>query len=196
MSFTFNLDKFQWKDFSKWLLKLFWVKILCSVPKRYFMSVIYLHFSIASFWFLVKWIDLGSKNPLQLALSRYQDTKIFGTKNGVVPWISIYIFYLFFFIYCKKILYILSGMYFYLVCCVTYMVWSNADPWWSLLKKLLFRSMKNSEDFQLIGEESIIKFRLWTRQDICLTDECWDIILLTWLEDLMVTGAPTSIHWI
>ena len=30
--------------------------------------------------FFVQWIDLGSKNPLQLAHSGYQDTKIFGTK--------------------------------------------------------------------------------------------------------------------
>ena len=38
--------------------------------------------------------------------------------------------------------------------------------------------------------------RLWTRQDICLTDECWDIILLSWLEDFLVTGAANSIPWI
>ena len=37
---------------------------------------------------------------------------------------------------------------------------------------------------------------LLTRKDICLTDKCWDIVLLTWLEDFLVTGAATSIPWI
>ena len=36
LSFTYNLAKFQWKDFFKWLFYLFWVKILCSVPKHNF----------------------------------------------------------------------------------------------------------------------------------------------------------------
>ena len=37
-------------------------------------------FPIASCCFFVQWVDLGFKNPLQLAHSGYQDTKIFGTK--------------------------------------------------------------------------------------------------------------------
>ena len=51
------------------------------------MSVIYLHFPIATFKFFVQWIDLGSKNPLHLAHSGYQNTKIFGTKvwGGFTP---------------------------------------------------------------------------------------------------------------
>ena len=35
---------------------------------------------MASFEFFVQLIDLGSKNPLQLVHSGYQDTKSFGTK--------------------------------------------------------------------------------------------------------------------
>ena len=50
-------------------------------PKTLFLCLLYIYtFPIASFWFFVQWIDLGSKNPLQLAHSSYQDTNIFGTK--------------------------------------------------------------------------------------------------------------------
>ena len=46
-------------------------------PKTQFLCLLYIYtFPIAFF----QWIYLGSKNPLQLALSGYQDTKIFGTK--------------------------------------------------------------------------------------------------------------------
>ena len=50
-------------------------------PKTLFWCLLYIYtFPIASFRFFVQWIDLGSKNPLQLTHSGYQDTKIFGTK--------------------------------------------------------------------------------------------------------------------
>ena len=49
--------------------------------KTLFLCLLYIYtFPIASFKFFVQWIDLGSKNPLQLTHSGYQDTKIFGTK--------------------------------------------------------------------------------------------------------------------
>ena len=44
------------------------------------MSVIHVHFYNESFLFVVQWIDLGSKKPLQLAHSEYQDNKIVWTK--------------------------------------------------------------------------------------------------------------------
>ena len=50
-------------------------------PQTLFLCLLYIYtFLIASFWSLVQWIDLGSKNPLQLDHSGYQDTKIFGTQ--------------------------------------------------------------------------------------------------------------------
>ena len=50
-------------------------------PKTLFLCLLYIYtFPIESFWLIVKWIDLGSKKPLKLAYSEYQDTKIFGTK--------------------------------------------------------------------------------------------------------------------
>ena len=50
-------------------------------PKTLVLCLSYIYaFSIAYFSFFVKWIDLGSKNPLRLALYQYQDTKTFGTK--------------------------------------------------------------------------------------------------------------------
>ena len=49
--------------------------------KTLFLWLLYIYtFQIATFWFFVQWIDLGSKNPLQLVRSGYQDTKNFGTK--------------------------------------------------------------------------------------------------------------------
>ena len=56
------------------------VKILCSVSKHFFFFIYIYTFPITSVQFFVQWIDLGSKKTLQLAHSRYQDTKIFGTK--------------------------------------------------------------------------------------------------------------------
>ena len=58
------------------------MKILCSVPKRN-LNVFYTStlFQLQVFFLLfVQLTDLGFKNPLQLAHSGYQDTKIFGTK--------------------------------------------------------------------------------------------------------------------
>ena len=50
-------------------------------PKTLFLCLLYIYtFPIASFRFFVQWVDLGSKNPLQLANSGYQDNKSFGTK--------------------------------------------------------------------------------------------------------------------
>ena len=50
-------------------------------PKTYFLCLLYIYtFPIASFLLFLQLTDLGSKNPLQLAHSGYQDTKIFGTK--------------------------------------------------------------------------------------------------------------------
>ena len=54
---------------------------IVQCPKTYLLCLLYIYtFPIAYFRFFVQWIDLGSKNPLQLALSGYQDTKMFGTK--------------------------------------------------------------------------------------------------------------------
>ena len=48
-------------------------------PKTLFVCLLDINtFLIASFWFFVQWTDLGSNNPLQLAHSRYHDTKIWG----------------------------------------------------------------------------------------------------------------------
>ena len=56
-------------------------EITVQCPKTLFLCLLYIYtFPIASFRFFVQWIDLGSKNPLQLAYSGYQDAKIFGTK--------------------------------------------------------------------------------------------------------------------
>ena len=45
------------------------------------IGLLYIYtFAIASFYLFVQLTDLGFKNPLQLAHSGYQDTKIFGTK--------------------------------------------------------------------------------------------------------------------
>ena len=59
--------------------------MLCSVSKRHFLYVcykskLYQLQVFFLFFLLLQWIDLGSKNPLQLAHSGYQDAKIFGTK--------------------------------------------------------------------------------------------------------------------
>ena len=57
------------------------MKILCSVPKRFFY-VCYISrlFQLqVLFLFFVQWIDLGSKTPLQAAHSGFQDIKFFGT---------------------------------------------------------------------------------------------------------------------
>ena len=57
------------------------MKILCRVPKRnFYIFYISTLFQLQVFNFFVQLTDLGSKNPLQLAHSEYQDTKIFGTK--------------------------------------------------------------------------------------------------------------------
>ena len=82
-SFTSNLTKFQWIFFLQLIiLGFFSMEILYCVPKRYFFCLLYIYtFLITSFRFFVQWIDLGPKNPLQLAYSGYQETKIFWTKH-------------------------------------------------------------------------------------------------------------------
>ena len=57
------------------------MKILCSVPKRYFfVRYISTLFQLQVFDFLFNGLILVPKTPLQLTHFRYQDTTIFGTK--------------------------------------------------------------------------------------------------------------------
>ena len=56
-------------------------KNTAQCPKTLFICLLYIYtFPIASFWFCVQWIDLGSKKTLKLTHSGYQDNRIFGTK--------------------------------------------------------------------------------------------------------------------
>ena len=63
----------------------------CAVSQNvFFLCLLYIYtFPIVSFWFFVQWTVLGSKKPLQLTQSGYQETKIFGTKVCGGFWISI-----------------------------------------------------------------------------------------------------------
>ena len=57
------------------------IKNTVQCPKTLLLCLLYIYtFPFASFCVFVQWIDLGSKNPLQLAHSGHKDTKIFGTK--------------------------------------------------------------------------------------------------------------------
>ena len=51
------------------------------MSQNVFLCLLYFYtFPIADLQLFVKLTDLGSKNPLQLAHSGYQEAKIFGTK--------------------------------------------------------------------------------------------------------------------
>ena len=56
----------------KSIFLVFWVKILCSVKKRFFLCLLCIYtFSIASFHFFCQLIELGSKLGLQMPNSGF-----------------------------------------------------------------------------------------------------------------------------
>ena len=89
LSFTSNLAKFKWKDFSNAYFSCFRWKY-CSVSQNViFMSVIYLHFSNCKFLIFCSMDWFRYQKPI--AIDQFRNPRFLGQKFGMVPWISIYL---------------------------------------------------------------------------------------------------------
>ena len=79
--FFIQLGEILVNRFFKMIFLAVWSENILQCPKTQFLGLLYIYtFPIASFTLFVQLTDLGSKKPLQLAHSGYQDTKIFGTR--------------------------------------------------------------------------------------------------------------------